>query len=229
MNKPPRTNWNVADNKLKPIPPLYPPIPPNNKIFINDASPSVVACRISECLRKRSIIADYDDEAAVATCWSKGDNGSGEGELLLFHTGAVQQSKNNGVVMLDGKNNPNYLISGNTNTCDLDETNEDDFYDYGISSDGLTSNNYGGGGGCVVFSIHLYQGDRSTKDSSMSLNDVSAPSRSSSRRDATKSRISPSSPMTSSGYKYPYSQDSDSFPSAAPSVISTSSHSSESP
>ena len=129
MNKPPRSNWNVADNKLKPIPPFYPPIPPNNMIYINDASPSVVACRISECLRKRSIIVDYDDEAAVATCWSKGDNGSGEGELLLFHTGAnmkraMMMKKKS---MSKGLNSRDSLSSNNQNGNGGDD-NYDEFH-----------------------------------------------------------------------------------------------------
>lgn len=75
---------------------------------------------------------DYDDEAAVATCWSKGDNGGGEGELILF---------------------------GGERTVN-DENEEYNHFDYGTSANAVAGNYYGGGGGCVVFSIHLYRGDK---------------------------------------------------------------------
>jgi len=70
MKLPPRTNWNISDNKLKPIPPLYPPLISNCCTFIGDSSPSIIATRIAECLKKRSILAEYDDEAATATAYT---------------------------------------------------------------------------------------------------------------------------------------------------------------
>jgi hypothetical protein len=36
---------------------------PRCTTYVGDASPSVVAVRISECFRKRSIAVEYDDEA----------------------------------------------------------------------------------------------------------------------------------------------------------------------
>jgi hypothetical protein len=66
-NSPPRSNWNVPDNKLKPIPPLHPPSIPTQSTYIGDSSPSIIAARISECLKKRSVLAEYDDEDATAT------------------------------------------------------------------------------------------------------------------------------------------------------------------
>ncbi len=140
MNKPPRTNWNISDKQLKPIPPFHPPIPPTNVIHIHDSSPSIVACRISSCLRKRSIITNFDDDTAVATCWSKGDNGGGEGELLLF-SGAAS----------------NYNRSSSTSS-NIDQVFNQK--DYGSSANDLAGSYYGGGGGCVVFSIHLYRGTK---------------------------------------------------------------------
>jgi hypothetical protein len=146
MNKPPRTNWNISDKQLKQIPPLHPPIPPNNVIYIHDSSPSIVACRISSCLRKRSIIANFDDDAAVATCWSKGDNGGGEGELLLF-SGAATESNNHF----------SSSISSSGGGGGKEAFNQKD---YGSSANDLAGSYYGGGGGCVVFSIHLYRGTK---------------------------------------------------------------------
>lgn len=64
---PPRTNWSVQDSKLSQINPMHPPLNPYCSTFIDDASPSTVASRISECLRKRSILAEYDDEGATAS------------------------------------------------------------------------------------------------------------------------------------------------------------------
>jgi hypothetical protein len=40
---------------------------PNCTAYVGDASPSVVAIRIAECLRKRSIAVEYDEEA-VSNC-----------------------------------------------------------------------------------------------------------------------------------------------------------------
>jgi len=63
---PRRTNWNIRDVSLPPVPPLCPPLDSKSVVCIADASPSVVATRISECLRKRSVGVEYDDEAASA-------------------------------------------------------------------------------------------------------------------------------------------------------------------
>jgi len=67
MNSPPRTNWNVSDTGLRPVPPFYPPLIPSNCTYISDASPSVVAARIAVCLTRRSLTAEYGDEDATAT------------------------------------------------------------------------------------------------------------------------------------------------------------------
>ena len=58
----PRRLWTIQDTALKQIPKDYPPLNPNCTIYVGDASPSVVAVRISECFRKRSIAVEYDDE-----------------------------------------------------------------------------------------------------------------------------------------------------------------------
>lgn len=63
----PRRLWTIQDTSLKQIPKDYPPLNPNCTIYIGDASPSVVAVRISECFRKRSIAVEYDDESITAT------------------------------------------------------------------------------------------------------------------------------------------------------------------
>lgn len=60
---PPTARWNVSDASLRPVPPFYPPLDPKCTAFITDAMPSVVAVRISECLRKRSIAVEFDDES----------------------------------------------------------------------------------------------------------------------------------------------------------------------
>ena len=59
----PRRLWTVKDTALKPIPKQYPPMNPRCTTYVGDASPSVVAVRISECLRKRSIAVEYDEES----------------------------------------------------------------------------------------------------------------------------------------------------------------------
>ena len=59
----PRRLWKVNDNALKAVPFFYPPLDPRCTIFVSDAPPSVVAVRIAECLRKRSISTEYDEEA----------------------------------------------------------------------------------------------------------------------------------------------------------------------
>jgi hypothetical protein len=43
---------------------------PNCVTYVGDASPSMVACRITECLKKRSILAEYDDESATVNAWT---------------------------------------------------------------------------------------------------------------------------------------------------------------
>lgn len=58
----PRTLWNIQDSGLQHIPKFYPPLNPNCTTFVGDAAPSVVAYRIVECLRKRSIAVEYDDD-----------------------------------------------------------------------------------------------------------------------------------------------------------------------
>lgn len=61
-----RTNWNVEDGALRPLPPLHPPLDPASSAFVCDASPSVIAARVSDCLRERSIMTEFDDDAATA-------------------------------------------------------------------------------------------------------------------------------------------------------------------
>lgn len=62
----PRRLWNVSDTKV----PLYPPFwpHPTNSVVIDGVSPAVIAIRVQECLWKRSIAVEYDDEAAEAHC-----------------------------------------------------------------------------------------------------------------------------------------------------------------
>lgn len=64
----PRRLWKVNDTSLKPVPFFYPALDPRCTVFVSDAPPSVVAVRIAECLRKRSISVEYDEEAVTATC-----------------------------------------------------------------------------------------------------------------------------------------------------------------
>eukprot|EP00547_Thalassionema_nitzschioides_P003534 CAMPEP_0194205910 /NCGR_PEP_ID=MMETSP0156-20130528/5069_1 /TAXON_ID=33649 /ORGANISM="Thalassionema nitzschioides, Strain L26-B" /LENGTH=440 /DNA_ID=CAMNT_0038932301 /DNA_START=304 /DNA_END=1626 /DNA_ORIENTATION=+ len=64
------TPWNVNDNSLRPVPMFYPPLDPRCTAMITDSSPSGVAFRISDCLKKRSISVEYDEETNVASCMS---------------------------------------------------------------------------------------------------------------------------------------------------------------
>jgi len=73
MNLPPQqTNWTISDTNLKLIPSYYPPLISTNSTYISDASPSVVATRIAQCLMKRSLTAMYDDDEASATVFGVG-------------------------------------------------------------------------------------------------------------------------------------------------------------
>lgn len=60
---PPAARWNVSDTSLRPVPPFYPPLNPRCTVFVGDTMPSVVAVRIAECLRKRSIAVEFDEES----------------------------------------------------------------------------------------------------------------------------------------------------------------------
>lgn len=64
-----KSKWNVQDSNLKPIPPMHPPMPPTCTAFV-DASPSMVAARIDACIKKRSLIVEYDEDAAQATAFT---------------------------------------------------------------------------------------------------------------------------------------------------------------
>lgn len=66
----PRRLWAIQDTSLKPVPAYYPPLDPHCTCLVTDVSPSFVAVRISECLRKRSIAAEYDEEAVTARCFT---------------------------------------------------------------------------------------------------------------------------------------------------------------
>lgn len=59
----PRRLWTIQDTALRRIPEIYPPLDPNCTTYVGDASPSVVAVRISECFRKRSMAVEYDEES----------------------------------------------------------------------------------------------------------------------------------------------------------------------
>jgi len=64
-----KSKWNVQDSNLKPIPPMHPPMPPTCTAFV-DASPSMVAARIDACIKKRSLVVEYDEDAAQATVFT---------------------------------------------------------------------------------------------------------------------------------------------------------------
>jgi hypothetical protein len=63
----PRRLWAIQD-KLRAVPQYYPPLDRNCICLVTDVSASLVAGRITECLRKRSIAAEYDEESATAQC-----------------------------------------------------------------------------------------------------------------------------------------------------------------
>ncbi|KAL7565245.1 hypothetical protein ACA910_014543 [Epithemia clementina (nom. ined.)] len=65
----PRRLWKVSDTGVPVIPPFYPiPLNPRLCAYVADASPSVVAVRIAEGLRRQSIAVEFDEEAVTATC-----------------------------------------------------------------------------------------------------------------------------------------------------------------
>lgn len=65
----PRRLWKVSDTGIPAIPPFYPtPLNPRLCVYVADASPSVVAVRIAEALRRQSIAVEFDEEMATATC-----------------------------------------------------------------------------------------------------------------------------------------------------------------
>jgi len=63
----PQRLWKVQDTKLPPFPSFFYP-KPVVACTVTATSPSVIAIRIAECLTKRSVAAEYDDETAVAYC-----------------------------------------------------------------------------------------------------------------------------------------------------------------
>ena len=63
----PRRLWKVDDDKLPKFPELFPPPNPRDSCSITDAPPSVIAVRISECLRRRSVAVEYDEDTCTAT------------------------------------------------------------------------------------------------------------------------------------------------------------------
>jgi len=68
---PPHRSWNIAINDHKALPKVpshYPPFDPNCTALVTDAPPSIVVVRVSECLRRRSIAVEYDDESVTASC-----------------------------------------------------------------------------------------------------------------------------------------------------------------
>lgn len=60
--------WNIADSSVRPISAFHPPMNKKNVTFVKDINPSIVADRISNFLRKKSIVAEYNDELANAKC-----------------------------------------------------------------------------------------------------------------------------------------------------------------
>jgi len=68
---PPRRPWGIASEVHKALPKVpshYPPFDPNCTALVTDVPPSIVLVRISECLRRRSIAVEYDDESVTARC-----------------------------------------------------------------------------------------------------------------------------------------------------------------
>mmetsp|Transcript_11265 Transcript_11265/g.28506 ORF Transcript_11265/g.28506 Transcript_11265/m.28506 type:complete len:640 (+) Transcript_11265:152-2071(+) len=68
---PPFRTWSIASDDHKALPKFpkhYPMFDPYCTALVTDAPPSVVIVRISECLRRRSIAVEYDDEAVTASC-----------------------------------------------------------------------------------------------------------------------------------------------------------------
>jgi len=59
--------WKVSDTALPVLPAFYPPLDARSTAFISDPA-SVVAVRIAEVLRFRSVQAEYDEEACTALC-----------------------------------------------------------------------------------------------------------------------------------------------------------------
>jgi len=68
----PRRSWNISndDRKLPKVPEYYYPhlFDPNCTALVTDSPPSIVVVRISECLRRRSIAVEYDDDSVTAKC-----------------------------------------------------------------------------------------------------------------------------------------------------------------
>ena len=101
--KRPRRLWSVSDTQLPHLPLMYPPLNPQTSRVVRNAPFSIVAIRISECLRLRSVATKYDEESASADCMTidqchfqiqlwKGPSGSCivdclhlHGPLMTFH------------------------------------------------------------------------------------------------------------------------------------------------
>ncbi|GKY95748.1 hypothetical protein MPSEU_000535600 [Mayamaea pseudoterrestris] len=66
--KRPRRLWAVSDTQLPKLPFMYPPLCHQTSRCIKNTPASVVAIRIAECLRLRSVAVEYDEESASASC-----------------------------------------------------------------------------------------------------------------------------------------------------------------
>jgi len=60
--------WVLPEGSVKPIPPCYPL--ERSSTLVQNSSSVEIACRISECLQRRSIAASYDTKKAKAKCMS---------------------------------------------------------------------------------------------------------------------------------------------------------------
>jgi len=58
--------WKIPQGSIKPVPDFYPL--EQSSVFVEGSTPSEIAVRISDCLRRRSIAASYGEVKAKAKC-----------------------------------------------------------------------------------------------------------------------------------------------------------------
>mmetsp|Transcript_53145 Transcript_53145/g.60222 ORF Transcript_53145/g.60222 Transcript_53145/m.60222 type:complete len:805 (-) Transcript_53145:268-2682(-) len=115
----PRRSWNISNDDRKALPKVpeyyYPQLfDPNCTALVTDSPPSIVVVRISECLRRRSIAVEYDDDSVTAKCMTVDRThfviqlyrtSSSPSSTLIFNSEQQQQQdENNGhnITMMTG-------------------------------------------------------------------------------------------------------------------------------
>jgi len=125
MSPSPQNKWNVQDSSLKRVPSYHPPMNYNTSTYVPETSPSTVAARISHCLVKRSILTDYDDEAACATAFTyEGGFGNQTGCSGMFAINLYKGGKGKAIELEEDAVNGGYMMKRSNHKTKKSNPNE---------------------------------------------------------------------------------------------------------